>query len=368
MRGGTRKFRRSASTSPARRTSSRKSAGIGASTGFRPRSRPCGAGRGQSPPPSSAIAGCGTSFAAPGCRKPGHSRSSSEPPRCRSSATARHRWRSPTRCPRNSPSCGRRCCRVCSTRWSTAVAGRRPTSGSSRRARSSAPLESRRDWAGCWRARVKSTGADKAAGWTSSTPKAWPSSSAVPTAVELTAEPTEAYSWFVRGRSAEVICTQDGQRIVVGAIGQLQRQLVADRGLSSTDAVYGGELDLGALDRAAGQPAASRITPLPRFPSIVRDLSILIDERLPAAQVRGTIRAIAPKILVSVREFDRYQGAGVAAGQISLSVRLTFRDPDPDADRQRGPTRRRRHCRRAVVRARRDAAGANDRTPRRHSH
>ena len=67
----------------------------------------------------------------------------------------RHRWRSPTRCPRNSPSCGRRCCRACSTRWSTAVAGKRPTSGSSRRARSSAPLESRRDWAGCWRARVR---------------------------------------------------------------------------------------------------------------------------------------------------------------------------------------------------------------------
>ena len=104
---------------------------------------------------------------------------------------------------------------------------------------------------------------------------------------------------------------RDGQRIVVGAIGQLQRQLVADRGLSSTDAVFGGELDLGALDRAAGQPATSRITPLPRFPSIVRDLSILIDERLPAAQVRGTIRANAPKTLVSVREFDRYQGAGV---------------------------------------------------------
>jgi phenylalanyl-tRNA synthetase beta chain len=31
---------------------------------------------------------------------------------------------------------------------------------------------------------------------------------------------------------------------------------------------------------------------------------------------------------VAVREFDRYQGKGVPAGQVSLSIRLTFRHPD----------------------------------------
>ena len=54
----------------------------------------------------------------------------------------------------------------------------------------------------------------------------------------------------------------------------------------------------------------------------------MIDERLPAADVRGTIRANAPTTLVSVREFDRYRGQGVPAGQVSLSLRLTFRDAE----------------------------------------
>jgi phenylalanyl-tRNA synthetase beta chain len=58
----------------------------------------------------------------------------------------------------------------------------------------------------------------------------------------------------------------------------------------------------------------------------VRDISILIDERLPAATVRGTIRSAAPATLVAVAEFDRYQGKGVPAGQVSLSLRLTFQD------------------------------------------
>ena len=71
-----------------------------------------------------------------------------------------------------------------------------------------------------------------------------------------------------------------------------------------------------------------RAAALPRFPSIVRDISILVDEALPAAAVRGTIRSVAPDTLVSIVEFDRYQGKGVPEGRISLSVRLTFRASD----------------------------------------
>ena len=68
--------------------------------------------------------------------------------------------------------------------------------------------------------------------------------------------------------------------------------------------------------------------PLPRFPSIVRDLSILVDESLLAADVRGTIQAVAPATLVRVAEFDRYQGKGIAEGKVSVSYRLTFQAPD----------------------------------------
>jgi phenylalanyl-tRNA synthetase beta chain len=67
---------------------------------------------------------------------------------------------------------------------------------------------------------------------------------------------------------------------------------------------------------------------VPRHPAIVRDLSIVVPERLPAATVRGTIRANAPPTLRTIVEFDRYQGKGVPDGHVSLSLRLTFRDAD----------------------------------------
>jgi phenylalanyl-tRNA synthetase beta chain len=125
-------------------------------------------------------------------------------------------------------------------------------------------------------------------------------------------------SWCVEGRRARH--TLAGAP--VGWIGQLQ----TTRGLAAGDEVYAGEIDLDAL--GAGAPAIQPIVPLPRYPSIVRDLSIVISDRLPAADVRGTIRRNAPATLVTVREFDRYQGRGMPAGHVSLSLRLTFRGAD----------------------------------------
>ena len=127
-------------------------------------------------------------------------------------------------------------------------------------------------------------------------------------------------SHLVRGRAATV--SVDGHAI--GSLGMLAPAIVASAGLSSADDVYVAELDLDAL--AASRPAAPlTVNPLPRYPSIARDISIVVDETLPAETVRGTIRAAAPETLVSVREFDRYQGKGVPEGRVSLSLRLTFR-------------------------------------------
>jgi phenylalanyl-tRNA synthetase beta chain len=68
--------------------------------------------------------------------------------------------------------------------------------------------------------------------------------------------------------------------------------------------------------------------PLPRYPSIVRDLAVVIDAALPAATVRDTIRSVAPETLVQVREFDLYAGKGIPDDRMSLAFRLTFRAAD----------------------------------------
>jgi phenylalanyl-tRNA synthetase beta chain len=140
---------------------------------------------------------------------------------------------------------------------------------------------------------------------------------------DITYDASAAPPHLVRGRAATLVLGD----AAIGSVGMLAPPIVASAGLSSNEDVYVAELDLDAL--SASQSAAPlTVTPLPRYPSISRDISIVVDEILPAETVRGTIRAAAPDTLVSIREFDRYQGKGVPEGRVSLSVRLTFRSSD----------------------------------------
>ena len=135
-----------------------------------------------------------------------------------------------------------------------------------------------------------------------------------------------AQAYLLRGRSAEA-WTAGERRQLLGTVGQLTPAVASARGFPESEEVYVAEIDVRVL---AAHSAEGDVTaqPLPRYPSIVRDISILIDEALPAAAVRGTIRSSAPATLMSITEFDRYQGKGVPEGRVSLSLRLTFRAAD----------------------------------------
>jgi phenylalanyl-tRNA synthetase beta chain len=134
--------------------------------------------------------------------------------------------------------------------------------------------------------------------------------------VDLSFDASSLPPHLVPGRGASV--TAHGH--AVGFVGLL----------TQSHDVYAAELDLDALSAARANAGRGTVTftPLPRHPSISRDISIVVDAALPAATVRGTIRSAAPDTLVSVREFDRYQGKGVPDGHVSLSLRLTFRSPE----------------------------------------
>ena len=114
----------------------------------------------------------------------------------------------------------------------------------------------------------------------------------------------------------------------IGVIGQLLPAIADTRGIPANEPVFVFEIDLDVVLEWTSLGDLLRVTPLPRHPSVVRDVSIALNADLPAAQVRDTIRAAAPVTLERVVEFDRYQGKGVPDGQCSLSLRLTFRAPD----------------------------------------
>ncbi len=75
--------------------------------------------------------------------------------------------------------------------------------------------------------------------------------------------------------------------------------------------------------------------PLPRFPAVERDLALLCDAELPAADIEVAIRAGGGKLLEDVKLFDVYQGSQIQAGKKSVAYSLWFRSNEgtlSDAD------------------------------------
>jgi phenylalanyl-tRNA synthetase beta chain len=134
-------------------------------------------------------------------------------------------------------------------------------------------------------------------------------------------------AFLVDGQAASVIGPEG---LVVGFLGQVTPAMADARGLPRQHLVFVADLNLDLIARLA-RPTGDATMPLPRHPVVVRDLSIVVDESLPAEIIRGTIQAasrIGTVPLVDVAFFDRYQGKGVPDGRVSVSVRLTFQAAD----------------------------------------
>ena len=86
------------------------------------------------------------------------------------------------------------------------------------------------------------------------------------------------------------------------------------------------ELGLDTL-LSAGHHAA-RFTPVPRFPSIQSDVSLIVDDQVPAGDLDALIRREAGALCADVDLVAVYAGAPSPEGRRSLSFRMTFQAPD----------------------------------------
>ncbi|MBP8303144.1 MAG: phenylalanine--tRNA ligase subunit beta [Phycisphaerae bacterium] len=88
----------------------------------------------------------------------------------------------------------------------------------------------------------------------------------------------------------------------------------------------GAEIDLDAL---MGMPRGEvRFRPIPRFPAIERDLSIVVPDSVVWSQIVASVRGRAPVELEEIRFVEVYRGKGIPEGRKSLTLSLRFRDQD----------------------------------------
>ncbi len=76
------------------------------------------------------------------------------------------------------------------------------------------------------------------------------------------------------------------------------------------------------------EPPQVKMKPLPKFPAIVRDLSLIVGEQVQWAKLEQIIRSRAPQELEEIKFEGIYRGKPIPAGKKSVTVSLRFRDED----------------------------------------
>jgi phenylalanyl-tRNA synthetase beta chain len=118
------------------------------------------------------------------------------------------------------------------------------------------------------------------------------------------------------GQSASIECNSK----IVGTIGLIHPEILQKLGISEKIFVFELELDLFEGSRV---PVFEQLS---RFPSIRRDLAIVVDDDVTYQQIRECISTVLPETLKEIRVFDVYKGKGVDSGRKSLALGLILQE------------------------------------------
>ncbi|MBI2845590.1 MAG: phenylalanine--tRNA ligase subunit beta [Chloroflexi bacterium] len=129
------------------------------------------------------------------------------------------------------------------------------------------------------------------------------------------------YPSFGAGRQGQLIL--NGKQ--AGILGEVHPKLMKEFDLGKATVIVA-ELDFDLLASLASPDLT--VKPLPRYPAVVQDLALILDQSIAAAQVEELIREAGGRILEEVRLFDVYQGEGIPSGKKSLAYSLSYRSPD----------------------------------------
>ncbi|NLI89735.1 MAG: phenylalanine--tRNA ligase subunit beta [Epulopiscium sp.] len=127
-------------------------------------------------------------------------------------------------------------------------------------------------------------------------------------------------SWMHPGRRADIV--QGNKRI--GTFGEIHPDV--SRNYNIKTRVYFAEIDIASLLEIT--KLEEEFKPLPKYPSISRDIAILVKEDILAGDIAKIINQRGGKYLERYKLFDVYYGEQVEEGYKSMAYNITFRSPD----------------------------------------
>lgn len=125
------------------------------------------------------------------------------------------------------------------------------------------------------------------------------------------------------GRSADIVAS--GSRI--GYIGVLGPQILSRLDIKKQNPeIVLFELDPEPLFSLV--PDSIKFKPLAKFPSVERDVAIVLDETIPSSRIREIIAAFPTSLIEEVSIFDYFKGGAIPQGKRSLAFKIIYRSQD----------------------------------------
>ncbi|HAF31487.1 MAG TPA: phenylalanine--tRNA ligase subunit beta [Anaerovibrio sp.] len=111
---------------------------------------------------------------------------------------------------------------------------------------------------------------------------------------------------------------------IVAAVGELHPQVAENLGISKKAYIF--EMDVPTLMKYSSDKFSFDV--LPKYPAIVRDLAMLVDEGVNASDIEKTITKNGGKFFKNVTLFDVYTGKQIADGKKSMAFTMLFQSND----------------------------------------
>lgn len=110
----------------------------------------------------------------------------------------------------------------------------------------------------------------------------------------------------------------------IGILGKLNKAVLD--GYDIKVPIFVSELDLKPI--YAHAKLEHKFTEIPRYPSMIRDISLIVDDKVSNGEITGLIKETCGALAISVKPFDLYRGEQIPKGSKSILYSVEYRASD----------------------------------------
>ncbi|MBU3949947.1 MAG: phenylalanine--tRNA ligase subunit beta [Proteobacteria bacterium] len=122
------------------------------------------------------------------------------------------------------------------------------------------------------------------------------------------------------GHTAKIVAGNE----TIGLVGEMDPEVLANFGLKQAAYIF--ELNCNILLKLSNLLKMSR--QLPKFPSVTRDITIIINKDIEVMSIIDNINSIGEKLIENAHLFDIFEGAPIPPAKKSVSIRITYRSSE----------------------------------------